>query len=85
MSFLNRSIAKDINGFVPLSGRDHHVVKVSMLAMAFSQLLSKCFTYSLLIGIKKRFAIVVFGGEMAVYFTYKIIRGEFRSYLPVKG
>jgi len=71
-------------GFVPLAGVRLLVVKWSMILLSFCQLLGKSSEMAILwvLGGKK-LVFSVLGGEMVVYLIFKVVRGDFRYWMPL--
>jgi len=69
---------------VPLHGLRLVVVKWSMYLLSFCQLLGKSLEMAILVQVGgKILALSVLGGEMVVYLVYKLVRGDFRYWVPL--
>jgi len=69
---------------VPLHGLRLVVVKWSMYLLSFCQLLGKSLEMAILVQIGgKTLAVSVLGGEMVVYLVYKLVRKDFRYWMPL--
>jgi len=69
---------------VPLHGLRLVVVKWSMYLLSFCQLLGKSLEMAILVQIGgKILAVSVLGGEMVAYLLYKLVRRDFRYWLPL--
>jgi len=80
----SRRTGKLFYGFVPLSGIRLLIVKVSMYALSFCQLMGKSITIALLMQMGgKTLAINVLVCEMGVYLLFKMVRRDFRYFLPL--
>jgi len=69
---------------VPLHGLRLVVVKWSMYLLSFCQLLGKSLEMAILFQVGgKILAISVLGGEMVMYLIFKVVRGDFRYWVPL--
>ena len=69
---------------MPLHGLKLVVVKWSMYLLSFCQLLGKSLEMAILVQVGgKILALSVLGGEMVVYLIYKVVRGDFRYWVPM--
>ena len=60
------------------------VVKWSMYLLSFCQLLGKSLEMAILVQVGgKILALSVLGGEMVAYLMFKVVRGDFRYWLPL--
>ena len=80
----SRRTGKLFYGFVPLSGIRLMIVKGSMYVMSFCQLIGKCIAIALLVQMGgKNLVIMVLSCEMGVYLLFKVVRWDFRYFLPL--
>jgi len=80
----SRRTGKIFYGFIPLQGVRLSLVTVSMRLLSFCQLLGKSFEMAILVQVGgKTLAISVLGGEMVAYLIYKVVRGDFRYWMPM--
>ena len=71
-------------GFIPLSGIKLVMVKLSMYLLSFCQLLGKSFQMVILMQMGGRtLALGVLGGEVFIYLLYKLLRRDFRYWIPL--
>ena len=71
-------------GFIPLRGLRIVVVYVAMHVLSFCQLTAKSITIGILAHLGgKPLAIAVLGGEVGIYLLYKVLRKDFRYFLPL--
>ena len=79
-----RRTGKVFYGFVPLYGLRLVVVRWSMYLLSFCQLLGKSMEMAILNQVGgKTLAVGVLGGEMVAYLVYKLVRRDFRYWLPM--
>jgi len=80
----SRRTGKIFYGFVPLHGLRLVVVKWSMYLLSFCQLLGKSLEMAILVQIGgKILAIGVLGGELVAYLVYKLVRSDYRYWMPM--
>jgi len=80
----SRRTGKLFYGFVPLSGIRLVLVKVSMYVLSFCQLMGNSITVALLVQKGgKTLAIIVLSCEMGVYLLWKVVRRDFRYWMPL--
>jgi len=80
----SRRTGKLFYGFMPLSGIRLMIVKGSMYVMSFCQLMGKSIAIALLVQIGgKNLVITVLSCEMGVYLLFKVVRRDFRYFLPL--
>ena len=80
----SRRTGKLFYGFMPLSGIRLLLVKVSMYMLSFCQLMGKSVTIALLVPVGGKFlVIVVMICEVAMFLLYKVIRKDFRYWIPL--
>jgi len=80
----SRRTGKIFYGFMPLRGMRLVVVRWSMYLLSFCQLLGKSLEMAILIDVGgKALALSVLGGEMVAYLLYKLVRRDFRYWLPL--
>mgnify|MGYP001128235878 FL=1 len=82
----SRNTGRIFYGFVPLSGANLYIVRGNMFLLSICQLISK----SMFIAIlwqegRMKLILVVSCCEMAAFFMYKVVRGDFRYFLPLPG
>jgi len=80
----NRQKGNLFYGFVSLHGLRLVVVKWSMYLLSFCQLLGKSLMVNIIYQIGgKTLVVAVMGGEMVAYLIFKVVRGDFRYWVPV--
>ena len=80
----NRQKGNLFYGFVSLHGLRLVVVKWSMYLLSFCQLLGKSLMVNIIYQIGgKTLVVAVMGGEMVAYLIYKVVRGDFRYWMPM--
>jgi len=80
----SRRTGKIFYGFVPLRGVRLVVVKWSMYLLSFCQLLGKSLMVVVLYRTGgKPLVFAVLGGEMVAYLSFKLVRRDFRYWLPM--
>ena len=79
-----RRTEKIFYGFIPLHGVRLVLVVVSMRLLSFCQLLGKSLEMAILVQIGgKTLAVSVLVGDMVAYLVYKLVRGDFRYWVPL--
>ena len=80
----SRRKGKMFYGFVPLSGGKLVVVKCSMYLLSFCQLMSKSIAIALLVQVGGgKLAFMVLAAETGFYLLFKVIRRDFRYWMPL--
>jgi len=80
----SRTTGRLFYGFMPLSGMRMVLVKGSMYVLSFCQLMGKSITIGIMVQIGgKRTALAVLGCEVGIYLLYKVLRKDFRYFLPL--
>ena len=80
----SRKTGRLFYGFMPLGGMRMVLVKGSMYVLSFCQLMGKSITIGILVQIGgKRTALAVLGCEVGIYLLYKVLRKDFRYFLPL--
>ena len=80
---MKRSFAPTYYGYMPDANR--MLIFLLMTLMTASHVLMKVLACSLLLRLSSMWLILYMGGDMAVYFLYKIVRGDLRYWISVSG
>ena len=75
----------DFYGFVPDSPRLRTVMFLTMILLSAVQVLLKSILIVILGSIKTTYIWLFIGSDMLVFFGYKLLRGDFRYWVPIDG
>ena len=72
-------------GYVPNTSRRRNVVFVSMLLFSACHVAVRMLGVALLASVDPFIVVAMLGGDMLLYFVFKVLRGDLRYSLKLKG
>ena len=89
----SRKRAPNHYGYIPDSGQDRMLAFMAMLSFKSAHVVSRLFGMAMLVcacvsgheDINMNFLLAVIFGELAIFFLYKVVRGDFLYWYPMTG
>ncbi|GMH94227.1 hypothetical protein TL16_g12845 [Triparma laevis f. inornata] len=78
-----RKVSPTYYGFVPDKALPRAVCFISIISLSFAHVTLLCFSCALLTVMNPNWLLYFLGLDMALYFLYKILRGDFFSFLNI--
>jgi len=82
---VKRKVSPDFYGYIPDEGIARTLLLVCMILNSALMLLVRSFSAAMLMLVKKRYMILLWTGDMALYLLQKVVRGDFHYWIPADG